>query len=101
MFGDKNVGAEVADRTCSLAGCGRKYVARGYCGMHYQRWSTTGQLGPADLINKPAKGLVCQVDGCCKEVKAKGFAVLTTGGGVPTVIPVLRLLRHASVRRSV
>ncbi len=73
MFGDNNVGAEMADRTCFIAGCGRKYVARGYCGMHYQRWSTTAQLGPADLINKPAKGLVCQVDGCCKEVKAKGF----------------------------
>lgn len=73
MFGDKKVGAEVSDRTCSIAGCGRKYVARGYCGMHYQRWSTTGQLGPADLINKPAKGLVCQVDGCYKDVTAKGF----------------------------
>jgi hypothetical protein len=45
MFGDKNVGAEVADRTCFIAGCGRKYVARGSCGMHYQRWSTTGRLG--------------------------------------------------------
>jgi hypothetical protein len=69
----RRIGTEAAVRTCSIEGCGRKYVARGYCGMHYQRWLTTGQLGPADLINKPAKGLVCQVDGCCKEAKAKGF----------------------------
>ena len=69
MFGTRNVGTEAAVRTCSIEGCGRKYVARGYCG----RWLTTGQLGPADLVNKPAKGLVCQADGCCKDAKAKGF----------------------------
>ena len=73
MFGTRNVGTEAAVRTCSIEGCGRKYVARGYCGMHYQRWLTTGQLGPADLVNKPAKGLVCQADRCCKDAKAKGF----------------------------
>ena len=74
MFGDGGRGGTVvAEPTCSIEGCGRKYVARGYCGMHYKRWSTTGQLGPADLINKPAKGLICQVDGCCTDVTAKGF----------------------------
>jgi hypothetical protein len=41
--------------------------------MHYQRWSTTRNPGPADLINKPAKGLICQVDGCAKNVKGKGY----------------------------
>ncbi len=25
-------------RLCSIAGCARKFVARGMCGMHYQRW---------------------------------------------------------------
>jgi hypothetical protein len=60
-------------RTCSIEGCERTFVARGYCGMHYWRWSTSGDPGPADLINKPAKGLTCQVDGCCKEVKSKGY----------------------------
>jgi hypothetical protein len=38
MFGDKTVSVEVPDRICSIVGCGRKYVARGHCGMHYQRW---------------------------------------------------------------
>jgi hypothetical protein len=41
--------------------------------MHYQRWLTKGQVGPADLINNPAKGLICQVDGCFKDVNAKGY----------------------------
>jgi HNH endonuclease len=41
--------------------------------MHYQRWSTTGDPGPADLLNKPAKGLICRVDGCSKDVRSKGY----------------------------
>lgn len=28
-------------RLCSVEGCGRKAVARGLCGMHYQRWRKT------------------------------------------------------------
>jgi HNH endonuclease len=63
----------MAERICSIEGCGRKHVAHGFCGMHYKRWSTTGELGPAELINKPARGLVCQVDGCSRQVIAKGF----------------------------
>jgi hypothetical protein len=60
-------------RICSIEGCDRKFRARGYCAMHYQRWATTGDPGPADPLNKPAKGRVCQVAGCSKDVKSKGF----------------------------
>lgn len=27
---------------CSIEGCGRKHVARGWCGAHYQRWKSHG-----------------------------------------------------------
>jgi len=25
-------------RTCNVPGCSRKHTARGYCGLHYERW---------------------------------------------------------------
>ena len=28
----------MADRTCSIDGCGRRHVARGMCRLHYSRW---------------------------------------------------------------
>lgn len=30
------------ERTCSLAGCGGRHVARGMCNPHYQRWYKHG-----------------------------------------------------------
>lgn len=31
-------------KLCRVQGCGRKHVARGYCGAHYQRWSRNADL---------------------------------------------------------
>ena len=40
----------VVDRTCSIDGCERKRVTRGWCGTHYERWRTTGTT---DLCREP------------------------------------------------
>ena len=32
----------MTDRTCSIEGCERVHLARGWCNMHYQRWKRTG-----------------------------------------------------------
>lgn len=45
----------MVDRTCSVDGCGGKYVARGYCGKHYQRLTRT----------------VCSIDGCERRAPAR------------------------------
>lgn len=32
------------DRICSIEGCGRPVVGRGWCNMHYLRWKRTGSV---------------------------------------------------------
>jgi hypothetical protein len=29
-------------KVCSIKGCGRKHVARGWCALHYARWDRQG-----------------------------------------------------------
>ena len=38
-------------RTCTVADCGKKFIARGFCSAHYQRWSKYG-----DALGGPGKG---------------------------------------------
>lgn len=35
-------GVGVAERICSVEGCGRLAACRGWCGMHYARWRRNG-----------------------------------------------------------
>ena len=57
---------------CKL--CGEKVLARGWCSMHYKRWTRTGDPGPAERINQqgPGDGL-CSVPGCPEKHNAKGY----------------------------
>lgn len=48
-------------RTCDVSGCDRPHLARGYCNPHWQRWSTTGDPGPAQIRQR---GRRCTVEGC-------------------------------------
>lgn len=34
----------MTERNCNADGCDRKYIARGYCGLHYQRWRKHGTI---------------------------------------------------------
>ena len=58
-------------RLCSVEGCNRKYRCSGYCGMHYSRLRTSGQVGPAHSMQR--KPQECEADGC--EDKAKYFGL--------------------------
>lgn len=55
------------NRSCSIEGCAKKQVARGWCAMHYERWRSTGTT-----YREPAKS-GCAVDGCDKPHSAKGY----------------------------
>lgn len=39
----------MAQRTCSVDGCGRPARARGWCEAHYRRWKRNGSIGPAQV----------------------------------------------------
>lgn len=51
----------MSDGTCIIEGCDSKHVARGWCGMHYQRWRRHGD--PLAERIKPDP-VTCSVDGC-------------------------------------
>lgn len=58
------------DRKCSVVGCGRKHISRGYCGLHLRRWLKTGQTA------LPRIPKACSVAGCSRKYVAKGLCGL-------------------------
>ncbi len=67
----------MTERTCSVDGCEKVAVRRGWCSMHYQRWRRDGTT---ELVVRPRKpGRVrprCTVDGCERPHQARGFCKL-------------------------
>lgn len=47
-------GGRLGIAPCEIAGCPRKFYAKGLCSMHYNRKQTTGDAGEAELRRKPA-----------------------------------------------
>jgi HNH endonuclease len=41
--------------TCSVEGCGKPVIARGWCAGHYNRWRKTGEPGTAEWQNDGSK----------------------------------------------
>jgi hypothetical protein len=56
-------------KPCSVAGCGRKSVGKGFCNKHYERWKKHGD----PLFERPPVPTHCSVDGCEAAHKARGF----------------------------
>lgn len=61
----------MTDRTCTIEGCGKTLLARGWCSMHYRRWRKTGDPGAAESSFYRKPGLQCSVDGCEKEAATR------------------------------
>jgi hypothetical protein len=62
-------GVDVAQRTCSVSGCGRPHNAHGLCSMHERRVQKTGEVGPAGSIRAANVGRTCSVEGCERPAK--------------------------------
>ena len=80
----------MTDRTCSVDGCERPPLARGWCRMHYKRWRKRGDLGgsePMKVTGKRTADGQCSIDGCTKAFEAKSlcsmhYQRLRTSGSV-------------------
>lgn len=59
------------DKVCSVAVCDRKVLARGLCGSHYSRWSSTGDPGTTAIRKRQVGEGDCTVDGCPRPRRTK------------------------------
>lgn len=59
----------MTDRTCTADGCGRQWIARGMCTMHYQRFMQHER--PA-----PQAKRTCSVDGCERDAGKREYCRL-------------------------
>lgn len=87
--------------TCSVTGCGKTVLARGWCNLHYKRWHQTGDPGLPGLTRLPDHS-PCRVDGCERPNFANGFCELHRGRvrqhGDPGPAGQLALHRHREVQ---
>jgi hypothetical protein len=68
------------EQLCSVPGCETPSRARGWCGMHYQRWRNHGDPGWEAYgdASKPwgSRRDVCEVGGCSEPHKSHGYCVM-------------------------
>lgn len=65
------------ERTCSIPGCDRSFVARHLCRTHYARLQRTGstELHPRQR-GAPAERRTCSIEGCEKYVKGRDLCAM-------------------------
>lgn len=61
-------------KRCSVEGCERPFLARGFCNVHYARWKTSGDPGEAELRRENYDG-PCQVEGCENPARSRRMCV--------------------------
>lgn len=63
-------GTDVAKVTCSIEGCEKPSVARGWCGTHWRLWRRNGAPEYQPIVHR-----TCSEDGCGREHAARGYCI--------------------------
>lgn len=63
----------MAERICSIEGCGQPHVARGWCRRHYYRWHRSGS--PLEVRRWEPQSGVCAADGCERAAFSRGWCL--------------------------
>ncbi|RCG31975.1 hypothetical protein DQ384_05380 [Sphaerisporangium album] len=64
------------ERTCTIDGCVKPVLAKGWCTTHYGRWRRNGD----PVVLKPRHKMEsCSIDGCGQPHTARGYCVLHYG----------------------
>ena len=63
---------KLSNRKCIIDKCQRKYYAKNYCKMHYQRLRTHGD---PNFLPKHNNEINCEILGCKHKQKAKGYCI--------------------------
>ena len=58
---------------CSVGGCERKHLARGYCAAHYKQAQRTGVVRQEVQLRQPNEGKPCAVDVCDRPAITRGY----------------------------
>lgn len=58
-------------RVCKVEGCNNRYIAKGYCGKHYQKFKKYGD--PLYFEVNMDRDPICTIDGCNNPHEAKGY----------------------------
>jgi len=93
---------EAKNRTCTIAGCVEKLLARGMCGAHYQKWRTLGDPLNGGTRAKNGSGYI-DADGYHRRhengvEKPEHVRIVERAIGKP--LPVGAVVHHADRNRS-
>ena len=57
-------------RTCSIEGCSKPAVSRGWCEKHYSRWK---RHGDPNVVKLSREKHLCSVEGCERDARSLGL----------------------------
>lgn len=60
-------------QNCSISGCEKPLLARGWCGMHYRRWKRSGNPGGPKSLREVNPPEFCTLEGCPRPHNSKGL----------------------------